>query len=162
MEKIALFPGSFDPFTKGHLDTVERSSKLFDKVIIAVMTNTSKKYLFNAAEKIALINDSITHLENVAVIASEGELTVQLAKQLGANFLIRGIRNTTDYEYEKNIAHMNHDLAQEIETVFLLSPPELAKISSSIVKEIATFKGDVSLYLPPCVNSALVKKYQNN
>ena len=160
MNKIALFPGSFDPFTNGHLDTVERASKMFDQVIVALMTNTAKKSLFTKEEKLQLTREALAPIPNVKVMASEVDLTINLARKLEATILIRGIRNTTDYEYEKNIAHMNHDLAPEIETVFLLSPPALSQISSSLIKEIATFDGDVSTYLPPNIHDAVVAKYK--
>ncbi|TLG80219.1 pantetheine-phosphate adenylyltransferase [Vagococcus zengguangii] len=160
MNKLALFPGSFDPFTKGHLDTVERAAQMFEQVTVAIMTNTNKKSLFTKEEKLTLTQAALAHLSNVQVMASELDLTVNLARDLGATVLIRGIRNTTDYEYEKSIAHMNHDLAPEIETVFLLSPPALSQISSSLIKEIATFGGDVSAYLPTNIHQAVLSKYQ--
>ncbi|MGX6961487.1 pantetheine-phosphate adenylyltransferase [Vagococcus xieshaowenii] len=162
MTKIALFPGSFDPFTNGHLDTVERAAKMFDRVIVAIMTNTSKQSLFTLEEKLTLTKRALAHLDNVEVMESSLDLTVNLAKKLGATVLIRGIRNMTDYEYEKNIAHMNHDLAPEVETVFLLSPPELSRISSSLIKEIAMFGGDVSAYLPTAINEAVKNNYQKD
>ncbi|MGX7030969.1 pantetheine-phosphate adenylyltransferase [Vagococcus zengguangii] len=160
MNKLALFPGSFDPFTKGHLDTVERAAQMFEQVTVAIMTNTNKKSLFTKEEKLTLTQAALAHLPNVKVMASELDLTVNLARDLGATVLIRGIRNTTDYEYEKSIAHMNHDLAPEIETVFLLSPPALSQISSSLIKEITTFGGDVSAYLPTNIHQAVLSKYQ--
>lgn len=160
MKKIALFPGSFDPFTNGHLNTVERSADLFDEVIVAVVTNTSKVGMFSVEEKLSLINESIKGLSNVKVIAQEEGLTVTIAEKLGARFLIRGIRNLTDYEYEKNIASMNNRLNDKIETVFLLADEEYANVSSSIIKEIAKFNGDVAPFVPPVVKTALENKYQ--
>lgn len=121
MRKIALFPGSFDPMTNGHLNLIERSAKLFDEVIIGVFINTSKQTLFTPEEKKYLIEEATKEMPNVRVIMQETQLTVESAKSLGANFLIRGIRNVKDYEYEKDIAKMNQHLAPEIETVFLLS-----------------------------------------
>ncbi|UQF71363.1 pantetheine-phosphate adenylyltransferase [Vagococcus lutrae] len=160
-EKIALFPGSFDPFTLGHLNTVTRAAKMFDKVIVAIVTNTSKRPLFTAKEKKRLAAASIAHLDNVEVILHEEGLTVHIAEKLGAEVLIRGIRNITDYEYEKNIAHMNARLAPNIETLFLLADPAYANISSSVIKEIAKFEGDVSPFVPQSVNEALEKKYRD-
>lgn len=119
MSRIALFPGSFDPLTNGHLDLIERSTKLFDKVIVGVFVNTNKTALFTLEEKLSLIKRSVSHLDNVEVITQETKLTVESAKELDANFLIRGIRNVKDYEYEKDIAMMNHHLSPELETVFI-------------------------------------------
>ncbi|MGX6978166.1 pantetheine-phosphate adenylyltransferase [Vagococcus elongatus] len=160
MKKIGLFPGSFDPLTLGHLNTIERSAGLFDEVIIAIMTNTRKQSLFSPDEKTQLVKECTKHLSNVSVATHQSGLTVELAKELGASFLIRGIRNIQDYEYEKNIAQMNQELFSDIETVFLLATPEHSKLSSSIIKEIASFGGDVSKFLPEAVNQALLKKYQ--
>ncbi|EOH99793.1 phosphopantetheine adenylyltransferase [Enterococcus haemoperoxidus ATCC BAA-382] len=158
MTKIALFPGSFDPLTNGHLDLIERSTKLFDKVIVGVFVNTNKKALFTVEEKLVLIKKAVAHLENVEIIIQETKLTVESASDLGANFLIRGIRNVKDYEYEKDIAMMNHHLAPELETIFLLADEKYAHISSSLLKEVLKFGGDVSNYLPKSVNQALNQK----
>ena len=134
MRKIALFPGSFDPMTNGHLNLIERSAKLFDEVIIGVFINTSKQTLFTPEEKKYLIEEATKEMPNVRVIMQETQLTVESAKSLGANFLIRGIRNVKDYEYEKDIAKMNQHLAPEIETVFLLAEEPYAHVSSSLLK----------------------------
>ncbi len=144
MRKIALFPGSFDPMTNGHLNLIERSAKLFDEVIIGVFINTSKQTLFTPEEKKYLIEEATKEMPNVRVIMQETQLTVESAKSLGANFLIRGIRNVKDYEYEKDIAKMNQHLAPEIETVFLLAEEPYAHVSSSLLKEVLRFGGDVS------------------
>ncbi|MGX7148630.1 pantetheine-phosphate adenylyltransferase [Enterococcus ureasiticus] len=158
MTKIALFPGSFDPLTNGHLNMIERSTKMFDKVIVGVFVNTNKTALFTLEEKLVLIKEAVAHLENVEVIVQETTLTVDSAARLGANFLIRGIRNVKDYEYEKDIATMNHHLAPELETVFLLADETYAHVSSSLIKEVLKFGGDVSKYLPKSVNQALNQK----
>ncbi|MGG5340525.1 pantetheine-phosphate adenylyltransferase [Enterococcus sp. AZ192] len=158
MGRVALFPGSFDPLTNGHLDLIERSTKIFDKVIVGVFVNTNKKALFTLEEKLLLIKQSTAHLENVEVVTQESKLTVESAAELGANFLIRGIRNVKDYEYEKDIAMMNHHLAASIETVFLLADETYGHISSSLLKEVLIFGGDVSAYLPKPVNEALNQK----
>lgn len=155
MRKIALFPGSFDPMTNGHLNLIERSAKLFDEVIIGVFINTSKQTLFTPEEKKYLIEEATKEMPNVRVIMQETQLTVESAKSLGANFLIRGIRNVKDYEYEKDIAKMNQHLAPEIETVFLLAEEPYAHVSSSLLKEVLRFGGDVSDYLPPNIYHAL-------
>ena len=158
MRKIALFPGSFDPMTNGHLNLIERSAKLFDEVIIGVFINTSKQTLFTPEEKKYLIKEATKEMPNVRVIMQETQLTVESAKSLGANFLIRGIRNVKDYEYEKDIAKMNQHLAPEIETVFLLAEEPYAHVSSSLLKEVLRFGGDVSDYLPPNIYHALKQK----
>ncbi|WP_086312881.1 phosphopantetheine adenylyltransferase [Enterococcus sp. 7F3_DIV0205] len=158
MTKIALFPGSFDPLTNGHLNLIERSTKMFDTVIVGIFVNTNKTALFSVEEKLALIKEAVAHLENVEVIVQETKLTVESAADLGANFLIRGIRNVKDYEYEKDIARMNHHLAPEVETVFLLADENYAHISSSLLKEVLKFGGDVSSYLPMAINQALNQK----
>lgn len=158
-KKIALFPGSFDPFTNGHLNTVERASKLFDEVIIGIFTNTTKKPLFFPDEKKELTEMAVKHIDNVKVLIQSEDLTVNIAKQLHANFLIRGVRNSQDYEYEKNIAFMNKQMDSSIETIFLLADESYSNISSSMIKEIAKFQGDVSSFVPENVNIALKKKY---
>lgn len=158
MTKTALFPGSFDPFTNGHLNMIERGTKMFDKVIVGVFVNTNKTALFTLDEKLKLIKQSVAHLENVDVIAQENRLTVESAAALGATVLIRGIRNVKDYEYEKDIAVMNHHLAPELETVFFLADEAYAHVSSSLLKEVLKFGGDVSAYLPQVVNDALNQK----
>lgn len=157
-KRIALFPGSFDPFTNGHLNTVERASLLFDEVIVGVFTNTTKKPLFSAEEKKALTIEATKHLDNVRVVSQSEGLTITIAKELGANFLIRGVRNSQDYEYEKNIASMNRQMDSNIDTVFLLSDETYSNVSSSMIKEIARFKGDVSPFVPVCVYEALKEK----
>ena len=159
MTKIALFPGSFDPFTNGHLDTVERTSKLFDQVVIAVATNTSKNALFSLEEKMTFIKKSVEHIENVRVTEHSGGLTVELAKKIGAVTLVRGLRNNADFEYESTIATMNKIQHKDIETVFLMSNEKYRFLSSSLIKEVAMFGGDVSSLVPCGVNEAIKKKY---
>ncbi|MBO0431713.1 pantetheine-phosphate adenylyltransferase [Enterococcus sp. DIV0660C] len=158
----ALFPGSFDPLTMGHLDTIERGAELFDEVIVGVFVNTSKKSLFSAEERVALITKAVAHLPNVRVIHQEHQLTAETAKELGVKALLRGIRNVKDFEYERGIAQMNHHLNSDLETVFLLAKPEYSHISSSLLKEVLYFNGDVSSYLPPVINEALARKQDQN
>ncbi|MDR0921539.1 MAG: pantetheine-phosphate adenylyltransferase [Lactobacillales bacterium] len=158
MRRVALFPGSFDPLTNGHLNTIERASKLFDEVIVGIFINTTKKSLFTTEEKLALATEATKHLENVTVITRETKLTVEIAKELGANFLVRGIRNIKDYEYERDIARLNAELSYGLETIFFLSEARYEHMSSSMIKEIFTFGGDVSNYLPSVVYEALVEK----
>lgn len=147
MQRIALFPGSFDPFTKGHLDIVQRGSPLFDKIIIGIGNNTAKQRYFPLdlmKEKIAFCTKDLPKVE-VAVF--EG-LTSAYAKQIGANYLLRGLRNTTDFEYENTIAQVNNYLNEDLETVFLITHPAYAYISSTIVREIHRFNGNVEKFLP--------------
>ena len=162
MKRIALFPGSFDPLTMGHMDTIERGAKLFDELIIGIFVNTSKKSYFTSEEKLAIVKESVKHIPNVRVITQENELTVSVAEKLGAKFQLRGIRSIKDYEYEKEIALMNRHLDQELETVFLLAEPKYSHISSSILKEVWTFNGDVKEYLPEAVYQALEEKRENS
>lgn len=157
-KRIALFPGSFDPLTMGHLDTIERGAKLFDELIIGVFVNTSKKSYFTPEEKLAVVKESVQHLSNVRVLAQESELTVNAAEKMGAKFLLRGIRSVKDYEYEKEIALMNQHLDSSLESVFLLANPKYSHISSSILKEVWTFNGDIKEYLPEAVYRVLEKK----
>lgn len=158
MKKIALFPGSFDPLTMGHLDTIERGAKLFDQLYVGVFVNTNKKSFFTAEEKKELVEEAVAHLPNVSVISQETELTVTTAERLGANFLLRGIRNVKDYEYEREIMEMNRHLNPELETIFLVAVSEYSHISSSMLKEVILFDGDVQKYLPRNVYDAIVKK----
>lgn len=132
---------------------------MFDEVLIGIFTNTSKQSLFTPVEKKELVLAATKELSNVRVLIQEVGLTVDIAKDLGANYLIRGIRNSMDYEYEKSIASMNYQLAPTIESVFLLSADEYSSVSSSMIKEIAKFKGDVSRFVPACVNEAIQTKY---
>ncbi len=156
---LAIYPGSFDPFTKGHLDVLKRAAKIFDKVIIAVLTNQAKEPFIPLAEKLELIKTAImeANLTNVEVDCFDG-LTVEYAKQKGAKVLIRGLRAVSDFEYEMQLAQMNQNLDNNIETVFLTTKPKYNFISSGVVKEAAKLGGDVSKLVPQNVNQYLVKR----
>ena len=157
-KKIALFPGSFDPLTIGHLDTIERASHLFDEVIVGIFTNTSKQSFFAIEEKVDLIREACAYLPNVRVITKQADLTVNIAQELGAKYLVRGIRNMKDYEYEHEIMEMNYHLDDTIETVFFLAKSKYTHISSSLIKEVVYFGGDVSDYLPKNIDEAIRRK----
>lgn len=158
-KRIALFPGSFDPVTNGHLNTIEKASKLFDELVIGVFTNTNKQTLFTAEERQAFIEEEVKTLENVSVRLCANDLTIRIANELKADYLVRGIRNQLDYEYEKSIAVLNKHLSSNIETIFLISDEQYNHISSSMIKEIAKFQGDVSDFVPSIVNDALKSKF---
>lgn len=160
----ALYPGTFDPITKGHMDIIERASKVFDELIIAIMVNPRKNCTFLASERKILIEKCIKDYKNVKVIIGEG-LTVNLAKSLNCKVLVRGIRAVTDYEYELAQATSNMILNNEIETTFFVAKPEYSFLSSSIAKEIAMFEGDISNFIPKAimndVKSRLYKQKAN-
>jgi pantetheine-phosphate adenylyltransferase len=148
MKRIALFPGSFDPFTKGHEDIVLRGLRLFDEIIIAVGYNSGKSQrYFKIDFMMDRIRQTFEHLPTIKVI-TYSELTAELAKREGANYLLRGLRNTTDFEYENSIAQINRKLNSDLESVFLITSPELAALSSSIIREVHRYGGDVSDLLP--------------
>jgi pantetheine-phosphate adenylyltransferase len=145
--KIALFPGSFDPVTKAHVDIVKRSVGLFDKLYIGIGVNTSKQGLLSVGKREDMLRAVFAHDERIHVIAYEG-LTVNFCKSIGADYMIRGIRTVSDFEYEKAIAQMNHALEPEIESIFIVSKPGYSSISSSIVREIIRYNGDVTQFMP--------------
>ncbi len=146
-KKIAVYPGSFDPITNGHLDVLERASKVFDKVIIAVLNHPYKKSFLSVDERLFLIKGAVQKMENVSVDFFDG-LTVEFAKKAGAGFLIRGLRTITDFEYEVQLCQTNQVLAPKIDTVFFSTKPEHNFISSSIVKELSNHKTDISKFVP--------------
>ena len=147
MEKIALFPGSFDPFTKGHLDIVNRSLKLFHKVIVAIGHNSKKHRYFEILKTKASIENHFQGNPHVEVMVYD-ELTAQIAKKKNAQYLIRGLRNTTDFEYENSISQINRHLNLDLETVFLITSPQFAHINSSIIREVHKYGGDISAFVP--------------
>ena len=147
-KRVALFPGSFDPFTKGHEDIVLRGLELFDEIIIAIGYNTQKSVRYFEIElMIDRINKTFKNYSNIKV-TQFSELTAEFARKNGAAYLLRGLRNTTDFEYENSIAQINRELYKELESVFLITSPQFAWISSSIIREVHRYKGDVSEFLP--------------
>ncbi|MDZ4750564.1 MAG: pantetheine-phosphate adenylyltransferase [Flavobacteriales bacterium] len=151
MKRIAVFPGSFDPITLGHSHIVERASSLFDVIVVAIGTNTTKQYLFPLNKRIEWTEKVFKNLSNVRVVTYEG-LTVDFCKSLNANYILRGLRNGTDFDFEQSIATMNKTLNPAIETILLNTDPAFAAIHSSIVREIIKNKGDVSSFVPPQIN----------
>ncbi|MEP2770779.1 MAG: pantetheine-phosphate adenylyltransferase [Fulvivirga sp.] len=148
MKRTAIFPGSFDPFTKGHEDIVLRGLKLFDKVIIAIGHNTKKhNRYFDIDFMVEKINETFKSHENIEVVVYN-ELTAAYAKELDAKFLLRGLRNTTDFEYENSISQVNRYLNDDLESVFLITSPELAAVNSTIIREVHKYGGDVNHFLP--------------
>ncbi|MFY0591234.1 pantetheine-phosphate adenylyltransferase [Roseivirga sp.] len=148
MKRIAVFPGSFDPFTKGHEDIVRRGLKLFDEIVIAIGYNSKKaNRYFDIKFMEEKINETFKETEGVSVLVYN-ELTAQISDKLGASHILRGLRNTTDFEYENSISQVNRDLNKELETVFLITSPELAALNSSIIREVHRYGGEVEKYLP--------------
>ena len=154
-----LYPGTFDPLTNGHLDLIERSQKIFGNVIVAVLENTNKKPTFKLEERIKQIQASTNHLENTHVISYNG-LTVDCAKELNADLILRGLRAMSDFEYELQISHTNKSLNKNIETIFLSTDTNFSFLSSSLVKEVAKFNGKISHMVPPIVEKDLRRFYK--
>jgi pantetheine-phosphate adenylyltransferase len=150
MQKIAVFPGSFDPITIGHVDLVKRALPLFDKIIIAIGVNSKKITLFDLEQRKRWISTVFADEAKVEVDHFEG-LTVDFCKAKGARFLVRGLRSAADFDYEKTISQINHIIGNNIETVFLISKPGYSHISSSVVREVIAAKGDVSAFIPESI-----------
>lgn len=153
----ALYPGSFDPIHNGHIDIVQRAAGLFERLIVAVYDMPSKRLLFNTQERIAMARASLEHVGNIEVVSYTG-LTVWCARELGASVIVRGLRATSDYEYESQLAQTNKALAPEIEAVCLFTSLKYAYLSSSILKEVATLGGDISGWVSPSVQEALLRR----
>ena len=156
--KRAVTPGTFDPITYGHLDIITRASQLMDEVIVAVAASAGKNPIFTLDERAALAREATAHLPNVRVEPFEG-LLVDFAREQEAQVLVKGLRAVTDFEYEFQMAALNYELDRAIETVFIMSPPQYMYLSSSIVRELASFHSDVSKLVPPHVAEALSKKF---
>ncbi|GGG12179.1 pantetheine-phosphate adenylyltransferase [Paenibacillus aceti] len=157
--RIAVYPGSFDPITNGHLDIIQRASRQFDKLIVAVLNNLSKKPLFTVEERKELISSVTSHLPNVEV-DSFRDLLVNYVDYRKADVIVRGIRSVTDFEYELQMASLNKQLNHNVETIFMMTNPKYSYLSSSVVKEIACFNGALGDLVPLEIEQALRKKYE--
>ena len=153
----AIYPGSFDPITNGHIDIIERTSKMFDKVIVGVLKNSAKRPLFSSVERVNMIKDVLGHLPNVEVFEFDG-LLVDFAHEQNCNILVRGLRVITDFEYELQLAQTNKIIAPELETVFLSTNLKYSYLSSSIVKEIAAYDGDISHFVKEDIARKVMEK----
>ena len=156
--RTCVYPGTFDPVTYGHIDIIERAARQFDHVVVGVLLNSSKTPLFSVKERVNILEEVLKNVPNVSIRAFEG-LSVEFVKECGAQTIIRGLRATTDFEYEMQMAHMNHVLDGEIDTVLFITSLKYAYLSSSIVKEVAGLGGDVSKLVPPYVEEKLREKY---
>ncbi|EOE5453609.1 pantetheine-phosphate adenylyltransferase [Listeria monocytogenes] len=158
-DKIAVIPGTFDPITNGHLDIIERAAKIFDVLYVSVLNNSSKKPLFTIEERMEMIRQVTAHLPNVQVESASG-LTVDYAATRGATAIVRGLRAVSDFEYEMQIASMNRTLNSDIETFFVMTNTKYSFLSSSMVKEVAQYQGDISELVPEIVNKAVQAKFK--
>ncbi len=159
--KRAVYPGSFDPITFGHIDIIERSAKMVDELVIAVLRNSAKNSLFSLEERVNMIKEVTKDLPNVKVETFDG-LLVDYMRQIDASIIIRGLRAVTDFEYELQIAQMNHVLKDNIETIFLITNLKYSYLSSSLVKEIASYGGDITKFVPEQLIDRIYQKYNVN
>lgn len=158
---IGIYPGSFDPITYGHLDIIQRSSKLFDRLIVAVLSNPQKKPLFTVEERIEMIRDSVHDIPNVEIDSFSG-LLVDFAKLKKARVIVKGLRAVSDFEYELQMALMNKKLDDRIETIFIMTNSKYSYLSSSVVKEVSSLGGCVATVVPPLVEKRLKQKFKIN
>jgi pantetheine-phosphate adenylyltransferase len=158
-KKVAVYPGSFDPITYGHLDIISRGLKIFDEVIIAVAQNPTKKALFTTEERVGLIREVLSN-NGRATVDTFGGLLMDYVLDMGANVIIRGLRAVSDFEYEFQIAQMNRAISQDVETLFMMTSVPFSYLSSSIVKEVSSLNGPVDGLVPPIVKKALDSKYR--
>lgn len=154
--KIALFPGSFDPITKGHESIILRALPLFDKIVIAIGTNTSKKYLFTTEQRINWIKETFKNEPKIEVRSYQG-LTVDFCNEIGAKYILRGLRNAADFNFESGIGQMNKEMNDSIETIFILTTPSLSAINSTIVRDIIIHEGNASKFVPEKIKPDFIK-----
>lgn len=159
MKKRVVYPGTFDPITNGHIDLVQRASKLFDSVVIAVAASSKKNPLFTLEERVALCHDVLGHIDDIEICGFDC-LLKDLVEEKGAYGVVRGLRAVSDFEYEFQLANMNRALAPSMESLFLTPAEHLSYISSSLVREIASLNGDVSKFVPQQVKNALTEKFK--
>ena len=157
-EKIAIYPGSFDPITHGHVNVIERGLKIFDRVIVAVAVNSDKKTVLTLEERLKLLSDVLGHMDRVDVDSFKDRLLVEYAQSKGAQVLMRGLRTVSDYEYEFQMAHANRALAPDIDTIFLMTESHFSHLSSTLIKEIARYGGSCDGLLDPRVEKKLKEK----
>ena len=160
MKRVALFPGTFDPITIGHLDIIQRALPLFDKMVIGIGRNANKAAMFSEEMRLQWVNEIFKNEPNVSAIIYEG-LTVECCQKVGANFIIRGIRYVNDFEYEKAIADMNRSLDADIETVFLTCLPQYTSVASTLIRDVIRNGGDATPFLPDVVSKAITKNPRN-
>lgn len=159
--KVAVYPGSFDPITNGHLDVILRASELFDEIIVGVLHNSAKSPLFSAEERVNILSKVTEHISNIKVVQFSG-LSINFAREAKANVIVRGLRAITDFDYELQMAQTNRVLAPDIDTMFLTTSLEYAYLSSTTVKEVAAFGGDISKFVPPYVEREIHNRLQKN
>ena len=157
--KRAIYPGSFDPVTFGHIDMIERSAKIVDELVVAGLNNSAKNPLFSVEERVSMLKDIASHVPNVKIQFFDG-LLIDYAKKIGATIIIRGLRAVPDFEYELQIAQTNRIVSSEIDTVFLTTSLEYAYLSSTIVKEVASYGGDISHFVPEQLIPQIYEKYK--
>ncbi len=159
--KRAVYPGSFDPVTKGHLDIIERAANIVDELVVGVLNNNVKTPLFSVEERVMMLTDVTGHIPNVRVEAFSG-LSVEFVKKCGASFIVRGLRAVTDFEYELQMAQTNRSIDREVDTLFLATGLNYAYISSTIVKEVAYYGGDISGFVPSSIVGLVYDKIKQN
>ena len=157
--KTIVYPGTFDPITNGHIDLIERASKLFDKIMVSIASSKKKSPLFTIEERISLATECLSHLPNVEIKGFD-YLLVNFVKDCDGDAVMRGLRAVSDFEYEFQLANMNRALSPDVESIFLTPAEKFSYISSSLVREISSLQGDVTKFVPPNVADALVKKFQ--
>ncbi len=151
MKRLAVFPGSFDPITRGHENVVRRAAHLFDEIIVAIGQNTTKQSMFPLEKRLQWVQQTFADISNIRVEVYEG-LTVDFCKKYEATFLLRGLRNGGDFEYERTIAHMNKAISNELETILVFTDPEYASVHSTVIREVLRNNGDVSQFVPKAIN----------
>ncbi|HBQ95798.1 MAG: pantetheine-phosphate adenylyltransferase [Firmicutes bacterium] len=161
MERLAVYPGSFDPIHLGHVDVIERAAKLFDTLIVAVFVNTAKTPLFSDSERLQMVRESTKHIPNVIIERSE-DLLVRYAQKRGVDAIVRGLRAVLDFDYEFQIALMNKKMAPNLETIFILTGEKYSYLSSTLIKELASYGAELKNLVPPHVESQLVQKFNRN